>query len=185
MILTSLERVSTSLIPVSMAVVAGYELFNVIDTAVPASGSLQLVISSDAFIFKDVTFEYPSRPGAKGLNALSFRIQHNRNTAMVSPSDQIKHYCQSAEAMVLHTRPVCCASGDQGQKLEQPREKGISDSDEKVLEESTVEQHPSGSISNGSYNLCDLDLKWWRSQIGFVQQEPFAFMNTIFNAVGD
>ncbi|KAK9784222.1 putative Multidrug resistance protein 1A [Seiridium cardinale] len=167
MTLTSLERVSTSLIPVSMAVVAGYELFNAIDTAVPASGSLQLVISSDAFIFKDVTFEYPSRPGAKGLNALSFRIQHNRNTAMVSPSDQIKHYC------------------DQGQKLEQPREKGISDSDEKVLEESTVEQHPSGSISNGSYNLCDLDLKWWRTQIGFVQQEPFAFMNTIFNAVGD
>jgi ABC-type multidrug transport system fused ATPase/permease subunit len=31
--------------------------------------------------------------------------------------------------------------------------------------------------------LRDIDLKWWRSQIGLVQQEPFLFNDTIFKNV--
>lgn len=31
--------------------------------------------------------------------------------------------------------------------------------------------------------MHEIDLKWWRSQIGFVQQEPFLFNNTIFKNV--
>lgn len=30
-----------------------------------------------------------------------------------------------------------------------------------------------------------MDLKWWRSQIGLVQQEPFLFNDTIFNNVAN
>ncbi|KKZ60872.1 hypothetical protein EMCG_04463 [[Emmonsia] crescens] len=40
-----------------------------------------------------------------------------------------------------------------------------------------------GSIKIGSHNLYDLDLKWWRSQIGLVQQEPFTFNTTIYKNV--
>lgn len=41
----------------------------------------------------------------------------------------------------------------------------------------------SGSISVGSRNIAELDLKWWRSNIGLVQQEPFLFNDTIFKNV--
>jgi ATP-binding cassette subfamily B (MDR/TAP) protein 1 len=37
----------------------------------------------------------------------------------------------------------------------------------------------SGSVVIGEKNLEAVDLKWWRSQIGLVQQEPFIFNDTI------
>ncbi|KAF7592329.1 hypothetical protein BBP40_000385 [Aspergillus hancockii] len=40
-----------------------------------------------------------------------------------------------------------------------------------------------GGIFVGEHNVNDLDLKWLRSQIGLVQQEPFLFNDTIFNNV--
>jgi ATP-binding cassette subfamily B (MDR/TAP) protein 1 len=40
-----------------------------------------------------------------------------------------------------------------------------------------------GSILVGGHNLDSLELKWWRSQIGLVQQEPFIFNDTIFRNV--
>lgn len=40
-----------------------------------------------------------------------------------------------------------------------------------------------GSICLGQRNIEELDLKWWRSQIGLVQQEPFLFNETIFQNV--
>lgn len=40
-----------------------------------------------------------------------------------------------------------------------------------------------GNICLGQRNLEELDLKWWRSQIGLVQQEPFLFNDTIFQNV--
>ncbi|GKT54240.1 ABC transporter [Colletotrichum tofieldiae] len=38
-------------------------------------------------------------------------------------------------------------------------------------------------ITTGGKALTDIDLKWWRSQIGLVQQEPFLFNDTIFRNV--
>jgi ATP-binding cassette subfamily B (MDR/TAP) protein 1 len=40
-----------------------------------------------------------------------------------------------------------------------------------------------GTIQVGSMNLRAVDLNWWRSQIGLVQQEPFLFNDTLFNNV--
>ncbi|KAF2127639.1 leptomycin B resistance protein pmd1 [Dothidotthia symphoricarpi CBS 119687] len=40
-----------------------------------------------------------------------------------------------------------------------------------------------GSIRTGTTNLRTVDLKWWRSQIGLVQQEPFLFNDTLYNNV--
>jgi ATP-binding cassette subfamily B (MDR/TAP) protein 1 len=40
-----------------------------------------------------------------------------------------------------------------------------------------------GTIRVGGTNLRDVDLKWWRSQIGLVQQEPFLFNDTLYNNV--
>src|SRR4051812_30361196 len=40
-----------------------------------------------------------------------------------------------------------------------------------------------GTIKIGGRNLHEIDLRWWRSQIGLVQQEPFLFNDTIFKNV--
>ncbi|RAK97348.1 ABC transporter ATP-binding protein [Aspergillus ibericus CBS 121593] len=39
------------------------------------------------------------------------------------------------------------------------------------------------AIFVGEHNINDLDLKWWRSQVGLVQQEPVLFNDTIFNNI--
>lgn len=40
-----------------------------------------------------------------------------------------------------------------------------------------------GTITTAGVQLHKIDLKWWRSQIGLVQQEPFLFNDTIFKNV--
>jgi ABC-type multidrug transport system fused ATPase/permease subunit len=40
-----------------------------------------------------------------------------------------------------------------------------------------------GILTCGGRNLSEMDLKWWRSQIGIVQQEPFLFNSTVFDNV--
>ncbi|KAE8154540.1 putative ABC multidrug transporter [Aspergillus avenaceus] len=47
----------------------------------------------------------------------------------------------------------------------------------------TSEDRNQGTIQAGQHDVNSLDLKWWRSQIGLVQQEPFLFNDTIFNNV--
>jgi ABC-type multidrug transport system fused ATPase/permease subunit len=44
---------------------------------------------------------------------------------------------------------------------------------------------PRGTVSIGDHSLDELDLKWWRSQIGLVQQEPFLFNGTIYTNVAN
>ncbi|CAN8099463.1 unnamed protein product [Discula destructiva] len=40
-----------------------------------------------------------------------------------------------------------------------------------------------GRIVTSGHNLDEVDVKWWRSQIGLVQQEPFLFNDSIYNNV--
>lgn len=40
-----------------------------------------------------------------------------------------------------------------------------------------------GRILTSGHNLDEVDMKWWRSQIGLVQQEPFLFNDSIYNNV--
>ncbi|KAJ6092221.1 hypothetical protein N7467_004190 [Penicillium canescens] len=40
-----------------------------------------------------------------------------------------------------------------------------------------------GSITLGQRNIEELDVKWWRSQIGLVQQDLFLFNDTIFKNI--
>ncbi|KAM0454494.1 hypothetical protein ACHAPV_008365 [Trichoderma viride] len=44
---------------------------------------------------------------------------------------------------------------------------------------------PSGTVAIGDRSLDEVDLKWWRSQIGLVQQEPFLFNGTIYTNVAN
>lgn len=188
MILTSVERVSTPLMAVSKAMGAACEMFTVIDAPRSLSGSLRPCIDDEDITFEDVTFEYPTRPGARVLDNVRFRLGAGQTTALVGHSGSgkstvvgllerwysLRHQHvlpQVVDAKITKTSEdenqdhVDKASG----KVEQP------------LNESTV----SGHIMIGGIDLENLDLCWWRAQIGLVQQEPFLFNDTIFNNVAN
>lgn len=58
-----------------------------------------------------------------------------------------------------------------------------TDSKEKDKEIDLGPNTCTGTVRVGSTDLREVDLKWWRSQIGLVQQEPFLFNDTLYNNV--
>ncbi|WQF80321.1 Putative Type 1 protein exporter [Colletotrichum destructivum] len=184
MILTSLERISTPIIAVSKAMVAACELFTVIDAPLSPAGTLKPEIDSQDIVFEDVTFEYPSRAGVKVLNSLSFRIQPGQNIALVGPSGSGK-----STIVGLMERWYSLREQHSLPRVldDQSSEKPGNETMECVNEElkSLIRPSLSGTISIGGVNLEDLDLKWWRAQVGLVQQEPFLFNASIFSNVAN
>ncbi|KAK1990967.1 ABC transporter [Colletotrichum falcatum] len=184
MILTSLERISTPLIAVSKAMVAACELFTVIDAPVLPTGTFKPDIDSEDIVFEDVTFEYPSRAGVKVLNSLNFRIQPGQNIALVGPSGSGKSTIVGLlerwySLREQHALPRVV----EDQASDKPHNETVECVNEEL--KSLIMPNLSGAISVGGVNLEDLDLKWWRAQVGLVQQEPFLFNNTIFNNVAN
>ncbi|SPO01760.1 related to multidrug resistance protein [Cephalotrichum gorgonifer] len=188
MVLTSLERVSTPLLAVSKAMVAACEFFTVIDAPRPDPGSLKPELADEDLIFEDVTFEYPSRPGVTVLNSLSLRIRAGQNTALVGPSGSGKSTIVGLlerwySLRDQHILSEVVEPAPQGKKNEEDKEGSETKEGTPVVDEPKPKF--SGSINIGGNNLEDLELGWWRSQIGLVQQEPFLFNDTIFRNVAN
>ena len=177
LILTSMERISTPLIAVSKAMVAACELFSLIDTPRPPSGTLKPDINGEDLLFQDVTFEYPSRPGVQVLDGLSLRIRSGQNTALVGSSGSGKSTIIALllQWYSLKTQPTV------PQVIEQPKKNNVDQPNNMP----TAPDGPkrSGAIVVGGHSLEDIDPHWWRTQIGLVQQEPFLFNDTIFRNV--
>ncbi|OKL57179.1 hypothetical protein UA08_07315 [Talaromyces atroroseus] len=162
----SIQSISLPLLDISKAMVAARDFFAVIDTPQAASGSLKPDIFSQDILFKDVTFEYPTRPGATVLGGLNICIRSGHNTALIGPSGSGKSTVVALLERWYSLRDPCALSSE-------------NMGEEKINPEPRI----SGSITIGGYDLNDLDLKWWRGHIGLVQQEPFLFNDTIFNNV--
>ncbi|KAI5198816.1 ABC transporter [Aureobasidium subglaciale] len=160
MIITSLGFISTPLLAVSKAMLAAY-------------------IASESIIFENVTFEYPSRPGVKVLDKLNFHLHSGQNTAFVGPSG-------SGKSTIVGLLERWYSLQDQHtlQQVgtEKPTIKIKDESIESPNEQPDLPTKPelSGSITVGGHNIETLDLKWWRAQVGIVQQEPFLFNDSIF-----
>ncbi|KAG8672425.1 hypothetical protein FPOAC2_05812 [Fusarium poae] len=182
LIITSLERVATPLMAISKAMIAACEFFTVIDAPLPTSGSLKPDITSCDIVFDGVTFEYPSRPGVCVLNDLSLCIRSGQNTAIVGPSGSGK-----STIVGLLERWYSLKEHHRLPQVIQATPKKKPDESTEGMSEKTVEASGNvtlaGTISISDHSIEDLDLKWWRSQIGLVQQEPFLFNDTIFNNV--
>ncbi|CAD0111733.1 unnamed protein product [Aureobasidium uvarum] len=184
MIITSLGFISTPLMAVSKAMVAACELLTVIDAPPPTSGSLKPDISSQDLVFDNVTFEYPGRPGVRVLDGLSFCLRSGQNTAFVGPSG-------SGKSTIVGLLERWYSLQDQHtlQKVvaEKPSKKPETLEAEVIDEQAELQVKPvlCGSISIGDHNIETLDLRWWRSQVGVVQQEPFLFNDSIINNVAN
>ncbi|KAL2757625.1 hypothetical protein ACRALDRAFT_1047647 [Sodiomyces alcalophilus JCM 7366] len=193
MTVISLERISTPLIAVSKAMVAACEFFTVIDAPRPETGSFKEpdVSATQDIVFTDVTFAYPSRPHVKVLDGLNLTIEAGKNTAIVGPSGSgkstvvglIQRWYNLQEQHAIAKAVV----KDKKKKEAQEKNKkgGVADDDEPrpEPEDTGPAVELKGSITTCGHSLDEMDLKWWRSQIGLVQQEPFLFNDTIFNNV--
>ncbi|KZL85788.1 abc transporter [Colletotrichum incanum] len=205
MIIMSVERIANPLMAVSRAMVAACEFFAVIDAPLPDTGHLKEpgVVATNDIVFKDVVFAYPSRPHVKILDCLNLTIEAGKNTAIVGPSGSgkstvvglIERWYDLREQHVIEKTlgldKISAAEKNNAQKHDKKNNKekkgGAIESDDREEGRNAEESQPvvvlSGSITTGGKALTDIDLKWWRSQIGLVQQEPFLFNDTIFRNV--
>ncbi|KAI0160269.1 P-loop containing nucleoside triphosphate hydrolase protein [Xylariaceae sp. FL1272] len=192
----SLERVSTPLIAIGKATVAACEFFTVIDAPRPDQGSLKEpdVTATNDILFEGVDFAYPSRPHVKVLDGLDLTLEAGKLTAIVGPSGSGKSTIVGLieRWYTLHDQHIIAKTIDKEEKKKQEKKKKgkKSDSDTSDFDEPPSNPEESGPIVElkGSIKTCkqDLDkieLKWWRSQIGLVQQEPFLFNDTIYRNV--
>ncbi|KAJ4027545.1 hypothetical protein NW756_012737 [Fusarium oxysporum] len=183
MVVISLERIATPLIAVSKAMVAACEFFTVIDAPKPELGSVKEpdVSATKNIVFEGVTFAYPGRPHVKILDNLDLTIEAGKNTAIVGPSGSGKStivglierwYTIQSQYAIAKT-----VGKDKNKKKNKEKEPHVE------VEETGPAVELSGSVTTCGLSLDKIDLKWWRSQIGLVQQEPFLFNDTIFNNV--
>ncbi|KAK2030678.1 P-loop containing nucleoside triphosphate hydrolase protein [Colletotrichum zoysiae] len=193
LVVMSLERISTPLLAISKAMVAACEFFTVIDAPHPKTGDLKepQVSANHNLEFRGVTFAYPGRPHVKVLDDLDLAIEAGKVTAIVGPSGSGKStivglierwYTLQNQYVIAKTIEKDKTKEDQ--KKNKKKGKVDSDYDERITpEESGPAVQLKGSVTTCGHSLDDIDLKWWRSQIGLVQQEPFLFNDTIFNNV--
>jgi ABC-type phosphate transport system ATPase subunit len=190
MVVISLERISTPLLAVSKAMVAACEFFTVIDAPRPETGNLKEpeVSATNDIVFNDVTFAYPSRPHVKVLDGLDLTIEAGKLTAIVGPSGSGKSTIVGLVQRwyTLQDQYVIAKTIEKEKKKKSKKGKE-NESDDEHAEPAPEETGPAvelhGSVTTSSHLINDIDLKWWRSQIGLVQQEPFLFNDTIFKNV--
>ncbi|KAI8626309.1 ABC transporter-like protein [Xylariaceae sp. FL1651] len=135
-------------------------LYNGIDAPKPiTTGAKHPEVSATGdIVLWNVNFTYPTRPTLKVLDNLNLIIPAGKITAIVGPSGSGK---STIVALIQRWYEM---NGDEGMKR-------------------LILYFRNGSVTIGGRNVTDLDLKWWRSQIGLVQQEPFLFNQTIFENV--
>ncbi|RAH79109.1 P-loop containing nucleoside triphosphate hydrolase protein [Aspergillus japonicus CBS 114.51] len=185
----SLDRVSSPMQAITKASLAASEFFSVIDAPLPPKGILKApqVSATDDIIFENVSFAYPSRPSLKILDRLDLRIQAGKITAIVGPSGSGKSTIVGLiERWYSLTQPYTIATGSVPQERKGSAEIAAFDnlrSTGPEVEKPTNPIELQGVITTSGHPLDDMDVTWWRSRIGLVQQEPFLFNDTIYGNV--
>jgi ATP-binding cassette subfamily B (MDR/TAP) protein 1 len=150
--------------------------------------------------FENVRFTYPSRPEAEILKGVDFTIKRGQVTAFVGHSG-----CGKSTIVALLERwyelsdineALSGAAAAPQSKVEAPKATSSETSDSTEVEKTKIEGESEVGVKNeagvfqnagrilvGERNLEEIDRKWWRSQIGLVQQEPVLFNETIFENV--
>ncbi|THC91109.1 hypothetical protein EYZ11_009423 [Aspergillus tanneri] len=158
LIVTSIiGNIANPLMAIGKATSASGPFFEMINAKQPAPNGLRAPdVSSNADItFQDVAFAYPSRPGVTVLKGFSARFERGKTTALVGPSGSGK---STVVGLIERWYQLQTEAVDETQKN-------------------------AGVIQVDGHNVNELDVRWWRSQIGLVQQEPFLFNDTVHNNV--
>ncbi|BAE61398.1 unnamed protein product [Aspergillus oryzae RIB40] len=158
LVVTVLGGIASPLMAITKATSASGPFFDVIDAdrvSTTGLGSSEASSQEDIF-FDSVSFAYPTRPDTQVLRDFTAHFQRGNTTALVGPSGSGK---STVVALI--------------ERWYQLRNTSLS-------EESPTAQ---GRIHVGKHNINDLDIKWWRSQIGLVEQEPVLFNESVYTNV--
>lgn len=191
MVVFSLERTSSPLLAVSKATVAACQFFVVIDAPQPEKGHLKDpdVSATNDIILEKVTFAYPSRPHVKILDELDLHIEAGKITAIVGPSGSGKSTIVGLiERWYTLKHQHVIAQAIEKKKKSKKKKDGEESEDESTVpepEESGPPVQLSGSITTSGHSLDDIQMDWWRCQVGMVAQEPFLFNETIYTNVAN
>ena len=188
MIVFGISQTAPPLINISKAASAATDFFAVIDAPKPNKlGLKDPEVSPLADIVLDtVNFAYPSRPRSKVLDDLSLKFESGKITAIVGASGSGKSTIVGLlqRWYELNDRNVIVIPESAVKDEKAEKAKAEEKEDEAVKAAEAAENSKplialSGTVSVGNHNIDELDLKWWRSQIGLVQQEPYIFNDTI------
>lgn len=170
--------------------------FKIIDSPKSKRGGLlpPNIKAEENVKFENVRFTYPSRPEAEILKGVNFTIQSGRVTAFVGHSG-----CGKSTIVALLERWYELSDINEAlsntkdgiqTKVETQKTTDLEPGDTTEAEKNKAEEKTesrvfqnAGRILVGEHNLEEIDRKWWRSQIGLVQQEPVLFNETIFENV--
>ncbi|KAK1141050.1 hypothetical protein N8T08_009623 [Aspergillus melleus] len=157
-VVSIIGNIASPIMVIGKATSASGPFFDMINAQQPSTeGRRDPDVSSHAdIVFRDVTFAYPSRPGVQVLKDFSARFERGKTTALVGPSGSGK---STVVGLIERWYQVQTPTG--GDEIDGSR----------------------GEIEVDGHNVNDLDLRWWRRQIGLVQQEPFLFNDTVSNNV--
>ncbi|KAJ4987038.1 ABC transporter [Stagonosporopsis vannaccii] len=207
MAVMNIGRLVGPIMAIAKAATAAHELFVTIDAPLAdTSGKKEPEITADDdIVFENVSFSYPSRPNVQILDNLGLKLKAGKVTAIVGPSGSGKstivgllqrwYELAGTTAVEKVDAPLPSPIGDEQQaqkpkrfwqKSQENKKKTDTEDSDKPKKEEDVELGPNtctGTIRIGHTDLREVDLKWWRSQIGLVQQEPFLFNDTLFNNV--
>lgn len=192
--MTGLTKIFTPLQSIIKASSASVACFKIIDSPKVKDGGLQPpdVKAEEDIKFENVRFTYPSRPETEVLKGVDFTIQSGRVTAFVGHSG-----CGKSTIVALLERwyelsdinEALPKNGIQA-KVEPKKTAAFEKSNTTEAAENKAEQNSDGSVFQNAgrilvseHNLEEINRKWWRTQIGLVQQEPVLFNETIFENV--
>ncbi|KAH7364104.1 ABC transporter-like protein [Rhexocercosporidium sp. MPI-PUGE-AT-0058] len=160
MIMTSLGSTVTPASTAMHAASAASIFFSIIDAPQPQTSGLEgpHVSSREDIVFENVNFTYPLRADVKVLDNLSVRFPAGKMTAIVGASGSGK---STIVGLIERWYEL----------------------DGNMTDKIMTLYFRNGTIKIGDKHLQEIDLRWWRSQIGLVQQEPFLFNDTIYKNV--
>lgn len=161
--------IAAPIMAIQKAIPAASQFFTTIDSpGISREGLSEPTVSShDDIELDNVSFAYPSRPNVQILKGFSAKFLKGKTTALVGPSGSGK---STIVALLERWYEL---------RLDDPHnETGTSDT-EKPDQGKPSPHSNRGVINVGGNAINDFDIKWWRSQIGLVQQEPFLFNDTI------
>lgn len=164
---------------ITKAISASTSFFNMIDSDRAATDGKKApeVSASEDIELSGVSFAYPSRPGVQVLQNFNAVFRKGQITALVGPSG-------SGKSTIVGLLERWYSLANQPRLTENAPAESQPDETKHDSPATALEKaENSGTISCGGHDLESLDLKWWRSQIGLVQQEPFLFNDTIKNNV--
>lgn len=165
------------LMDITKAISASSGFFDMIDSPhIDRAGLREPEVTAHGdIVLKDINFAYPTRLGVQVLRNFDATFRNGKTTALVGPSGSGK---STIVALLERWYELQHSSKNDNNETANHSPKTNHDG-EAAAEKQQTPRLSSGTIELNGHNINNFDLKWWRSRVGLVQQEPFLFNDTI------